>query len=31
MKTAKVTNVQGSGTFKELYVFELQLDNGERR
>ena len=29
MKTAKVTNVQGSGTFKELYVFELQLDNGD--
>ena len=29
MKTAKVTNVQGSGTFKELYVFEIQLDNGD--
>ena len=29
MKTGKVTNVQGSGTFKELYVFELQLDNGD--
>ena len=29
MKTAKVTNVQGSGTFKELYVFELQLDNND--
>ena len=29
MKTAKVTNVQGSGTFKELYVFELQLDNDD--
>ena len=29
MKTAKVTNVQGSGTFKELYVFELQLENGD--
>ena len=29
MKTGKVTNVQGSGKFKELYVFELQLDNGD--
>lgn len=29
MKTGKVTNVQGSGTFKELFVFELQLDNGD--
>jgi len=29
MKTAKVTNVQGSGKFKEFYVFELQLDNGD--
>ena len=29
MKTAKVTNVQGSGTFKELYVFELELDNND--
>ena len=29
MKTTKVTNVQGSGTFKELYVFELQLENGD--
>ena len=29
MKTGKVTNVQGSGTFKELYVFELELDNND--
>jgi len=29
MKTAKVTNVQGSGKFNEYFVFELQLDNGD--
>jgi hypothetical protein len=29
MKNSKVVNVQGSGMFKELYVFELELDNGD--
>lgn len=29
MKNSKVVNVQGSGTFKELYVFEVELDNGD--
>tara|TARA_R110002096_G_scaffold421277_1_gene626841 strand:+ start:157 stop:612 length:456 start_codon:yes stop_codon:yes gene_type:complete len=29
MKTAKITNVQASGTFKELFVFELHLENGD--
>ena len=29
MKTSKIKNIQGSGTFKELYVFELQLENGD--
>ena len=27
MKNSKVVNVQGSGMFKELYVFEVELDN----
>jgi len=29
MKNSKVVNVQGSGMFKELYVFEIELDNGD--
>jgi len=29
MKNSKVVNVQGSGMFKELYVFEVELDNGD--
>tara|TARA_R100000742_G_C4269412_1_gene87897 strand:+ start:266 stop:679 length:414 start_codon:yes stop_codon:yes gene_type:complete len=29
MKNSKVKNVQGSGMFKELYVFEIELDNGD--
>ena len=29
MKNSKVINVQGSGMFKELYVFEVELDNGD--
>jgi len=29
MKNSKVKNVQGSGMFKELYVFEVELDNGD--
>ena len=27
MKNSKVVNVQGSGMFKELYVFEVELEN----
>ena len=29
MKTSKVKNIQGSGTFKELYVFEIEFENGD--
>jgi len=29
MKNSKVVNVQGSGMFKELYVFEVELHNGD--
>jgi len=29
MKTSKIKTVQGSGMFKELYVFEVELDNGD--
>jgi len=29
MKNSKVVNVQGSGMFKELYVFEVELENGD--
>jgi hypothetical protein len=29
MKNSKVVNVQGSRMFKELYVFEVELDNGD--
>ena len=29
MKTAKVKNIQQDGKFKELFKFEVELDNGE--
>ena len=29
MKSSKVTNVQGNGTFKDMHVFEVELENGD--
>ena len=29
MKTANIKNVQPSGNFKELFMFEVELDNGD--
>lgn len=29
MKTSKVKKIQGAGTFKELYVFEIEFENGD--
>ena len=29
MKKSKVTNVQASGNFKELFVFEVEFENGD--
>ena len=29
MKNSKVVNVQSNGTWKELYKFEVELDNGD--